>query len=92
MKNVKLTIEQAESVIALEERVHTFTHSFCWMGCDMDRSKILAAIKSNGGAELSDEAASFKHELLVFIDGAPTFIQTDSSKLSQLIGRQKACR
>ena len=82
---VKLTPEQAEQAIALGAQVHTFVRSIAWAGADMDREQIIAAIESEGGAEICDDAAAFEHRIAVQIRGVRTFIETDPARIQLLL-------
>lgn len=86
---VKLTPEQAEQAIVPGARAHTFVRSIAWAGADMDREQIIAAIESEGGAEICDDAAVFEHRIAVQIRGVRTFIETDPARI-QLLLKQAA--
>lgn len=69
--------------MAQGEKVHTFINSLGWIVADIERTDVIAAIKANDGAELSDEAAHFDHDLVLPIRGRRTFIDTYTSKVKQ---------
>jgi len=83
-----LDADQAKALLPAEDRIHTFTKCGAWMGCDVDRAEILAAIDANHGARLSEVAAMFDHHLLVTMDGAPVYVDTCQEALLAYRARQ----
>lgn len=81
----KVDAVQAEGLIPTGAKVHTFERHrlLRWMGADVSRHKLLAAIQKNGGAAICDEAAHMDHGLVVDIEGRRTFIETIPSKVKQ---------
>ncbi|NOJ99646.1 hypothetical protein HMI51_43095, partial [Corallococcus coralloides] len=62
-QSVRLTPEQAERAIVPGAKVHTFVMCAGWAGADIDRTRIIAAIAREGGAEITNEAAVFEHRI-----------------------------
>lgn len=76
-QSVRLTPEQAERAIVPGAKVHTFVMCAGWAGADIDRTRIIAAIAREGGAEITNEAAVFEHRIAVTMRGIRTFVETN---------------
>ena len=82
---VMITPEQATSVIAAGEYIHTFRSGRVTLfGADWDRADILEAIDAHP-AELAGVTATSMGHGIVINDGTFLFVETDKDRLSQLM-------
>ena len=82
---VMITPEQAKSVIAAGEYIHTFrSGGWTLFGADWDRADILEAIDAHP-AELAGVTATSMGHGIAINDGTFLFIATDEDRLSQLV-------
>lgn len=84
MTRINITAEQASRLLPRGKKIHAFIRVFGWLGGNMDRAKILAAFHAAAQIEIAPDAAMFDHYLAVDLDGARTYIDTDTKALRRL--------
>lgn len=90
MTKTFISSEQAAKLLPRGKKVHTFIRVFGWMGADVDRAKVLAAFVSSQQVEIPRDAACFAHHLVVDMDGARTYIETNPNALRKLLPQYAA--
>lgn len=66
----------AERVLAAGDAVHTFLGPG---GCDMPRSRVVDAIRTQGGGTLTDTFGWADHHLAISIEGRRIHVETDAN-------------
>lgn len=67
-----------------------FVRVFGWLGGYVDRERLLKVFRAANNVEFSLEAACFDHLLVVRLDGARTYIETNPKAVAKLGGLPRA--
>ncbi|PLQ00390.1 hypothetical protein CYJ10_12220 [Cupriavidus pauculus] len=84
MPKIMLSAEQASRLLPRRRKIHTFVRVFGWLGGYVERERLLKVFSAASSVELCLEAACFDHLLVVQLDGARTYIETNPKAVAKL--------